>query len=162
MLYENFEEDESGQYVQVGQEHQGLLGFKVLMSMNMTAYLTAYNPNRLTISYEPTDVNVSFQDMALGNSTIPGFEEAPKDNSTMKTTLVVDQVNVLKGTGLMLLKDAAVNAIPLTLVGQVKAQAHFIGVASPVIKVCVCGLPPPISSCNLIKHLEILCLSISS
>lgn len=149
MSYESSEEDEGGQYVQVGQEHQGLLGLKVLMSMNMTAYLTAYNPNRLTISYEPTDVNVSYQDMALGNSTIPAFEEAPKANSTMMTTLVVDQVNVLKGTGLMLLKDAAVNAIPMTLAGQVKAQAHFIGVASPTIKVCVC--PPP--SYNLAKHL---------
>jgi hypothetical protein len=56
----------------------------------------------------------------------------------MKTTLVVEQVNVLEGTGLLLLKDAALNAIPLTLVGQVRAQAHFIGVASPIIKVCVC------------------------
>lgn len=138
-------------YVQVGQEHQGVLGLKVLMSMNMTAYLTAYNPNRLTISYEPTDVEVSYQDMALGNSTIPAFEEAPKTNSTMKTTLVVDHVNVLKGTGLLLLKDAAVNAIPMTLVGQVKAQAHFIGVASPIIKVCVCVCVPAL--CNLTKHL---------
>lgn len=124
--------------MQVGQEHQGVLDLKVLMSMNMTAFLTVYNPNRLTISYEPTGVEVSFQDMALGNSTIPAFEEAPKTNATMKTTLVVEQVNVLEGTGLLLLKDAALNAIPLTLVGQVRAQAHFIGVASPIIKVCVC------------------------
>jgi hypothetical protein len=124
--------------VQVGQEHQGVLDLKVLMSMNITAFLTVYNPNRLTISYEPTGVEVSFQDMALGNSTIPAFEEAPKTNATMKTTLVVEQVNVLEGTGLLLLKDAALNAIPLTLVGQVRAQAHFIGVASPIIKVCVC------------------------
>lgn len=113
-------------------------GFHIdaLLSMNMTANLTAINPNRFRIIYNPTQADVSYKDLYLGNSTVPAVDQPGRSNHTISVSLVTDKIDVFKGTGLSLLKDSAKDAIPFTVVGTIRARIHFLGITSSLLTVC--------------------------
>lgn len=129
--------------LKVGRKRHGLL-FKALLSMNMTANLTAINPNHFRIMYSPTQANVTYKDMFIGNSTVPAIDQPAFSNHTMKVLLVMDRIDVTQGTGLSLLNDTARNAVPFTVMGTIRARVHFLGFTSSVFKVEL--------RCNIVVH----------
>ena len=121
--------------LQIDPKREGL-SLDALLSMNMTASLTATNPNRFRISYSPTEADVTYKDMFIGNSSIPAIDQPGRSNHTMSVSLMTDQINILHGTGLNLLSDSAKDAIPFTVNGTIRARIHFLGITSSVLKVC--------------------------
>lgn len=121
--------------MQVASKRDGIV-LKALLSMNMTANLTAINPNRFRITYSPTEADVSYKDLFVGNSTVPAIDQPGRSNHTMSVVLMTDKIDVLQGTGLSLIKDSAKNSIPFTVVGVIRARVHFLGVTSSVLQVC--------------------------
>jgi hypothetical protein len=120
--------------LQVTPKRDGLR-IDALLSMNMTANLTAINPNRFRIIYSPTEVDVSYKDLYVGNSTVPAIDQPGRSNHTISVALVTDQIDVFKGTGLSLLTDSEKDAIPFTVVGTIRARIHFLGVTSSLLTV---------------------------
>ncbi|KAG0625900.1 hypothetical protein M758_2G086700 [Ceratodon purpureus] len=129
--------------VKVSPKRDGLR-INALLSMNMTANLTAINPNRFRIIYSPTQADVSYKDLYVGNSTVPAIDQPGRSNHTISVLLVTDEIDVFKGTGLSLLKDSAKDAIPFTIVGVIKARIHFLGITSSLLKVKV--------TCDVVVH----------
>lgn len=112
------------------------LRFDAYLSMNMTANLTTVNPNRFRIIYSPTEADVSYKDLFVGNSTVPAIDQPGRSNHTISVLMVTEQIDVFKGTGLSLLKDSAKDSIPFTVNSTIRARVHFLGVTSSLLTVC--------------------------
>ncbi|ERM97609.1 hypothetical protein AMTRI_Chr04g184100 [Amborella trichopoda] len=110
----------------------------VFLSLNISMFFTALNPNRVGIKYGPSKLDVMYKGVPLGVASVPSFYQPAHSTTLVTTTVTVRRANILQAAALDLEQDATVNdRVELLLTGDVAAQVRLLQINSPQVKVYV-------------------------
>lgn len=101
-----------------------------MMYLNSTLFIMATNTNRVSVSYSIVHLNITYNDLALDNVSIPPFRLQAHGNVSIATPLSVNYRDFFQTDGQDLLRDAKSNHLPIRLTGQTTAKMSVVGFTS--------------------------------
>lgn len=97
--------------------------------MNVVFQLSATNGNRVGASYSSFLLNVTYDNVTVGNTMFQAFEQDAHSTVSVESWMLLDNLNIFNHES-DLVADARSDRVPFQIAGQTDVHVHTVGFKS--------------------------------
>ena len=97
--------------------------------MNIVFQLSATNGNRVGASYSSFLLNVTYDNVTVGNTMFQAFEQDAHSTVSVESWMLVDNLNIFNHES-ELVADARSDRVPFQIAGRTDVRVHTVGFKS--------------------------------